>query len=418
MTGQNHARGLAALLIAVSAAVSMAAEAASRPDEVGRLRPVAVPTGLTSFRDGLRAGQEAFAKPAEGSGTVHPGAMVATLDTPGGKLAVAVDAADREAKMPDIVRLDFSGRGRFEGAPVARLTAEPRGSDPFHANIGPDMLTVQRDGVDVPVRAEGHYYRSGSYRQIRLVLVCVREGTCDFGGSVRNVRLVDRTYNLAVNDPPRFARRNGRPVCESRGDSLTIERADSTVPQQGPHQADVGQPILLDGRWYTFTISDDQTRITARPLAEPLGTLRIDHDHWWVNLVGDGRYLSIDSGDRTVPLPAGTYEVVRGGHLIHGDSSGTMMWANPGNVEPVMVTVKPGETATAVVGGPVTLRVKPTVQGRTVQMDLERMDVSGLPITDLTRNIKGVNVYYVTNPRMKVTDANGTVVHTGTFEYG
>jgi len=58
---------------------------------------------------------------AEGCGTVHPRARVATLAARGLKSTVALDSAGADANHSDVVRFDFTGTCRFRGAPTLPL---------------------------------------------------------------------------------------------------------------------------------------------------------------------------------------------------------------------------------------------------------------------------------------------------------
>ena len=57
----------------------------------------------------------------EGCGTVRRRAWVARLVAGGIKVSVALDSIEADAEHPDVVRLDFAGTCRFQGAPTMPL---------------------------------------------------------------------------------------------------------------------------------------------------------------------------------------------------------------------------------------------------------------------------------------------------------
>ncbi len=63
-----------------------------------------------------------FSKADEDMGAVNPHAVVSTANAPFGTIWVAVDSTSAEAGMPDVLRIDFSGQGKFDKAVAVELS--------------------------------------------------------------------------------------------------------------------------------------------------------------------------------------------------------------------------------------------------------------------------------------------------------
>ncbi|NLF32906.1 MAG: hypothetical protein GX591_18715 [Planctomycetes bacterium] len=402
---------VAALLIA--AATAAAADDAVTAD----LRPGVAKPELRLRRDAVYLVDNTFAKPAEGAGTVHAGAMTAARRDAKVRIAVAIDATTPEAPAPDVLRLDFTGQGRFEGAPVVPLKSYPMGGGSFYAPFGPELITVQRGGEILPVWVEGFYNRSRGQRSLWLETATAREGICRFGDRSCAVQVLDGSLNLAVNDRTAFARDHDHRSIGTIGDTLAIDVGDGSFAADTVVRAFVGQPVQVDGRWYRVTVADDQKSLSAAPWTGPLGHLRIDHDDWWCLLIGDDSAVVVRGGRQDVPVPAGTYEVVEGRQILRGQRPGSLAWEAERNVAAATVTIEAGRTAVLAVGAPIALKVRAAVDGRRVSMDLEQLDAAGLPVSGITVG-DAARGRRPPAPRLTVTDADGKIVHRGTFDYG
>jgi len=398
--------------VAVLVVVSVAAGA------VGELKPVEVETAKRLTYEQFSARTDDFGKAGPDAGTVHPKVVVATLRSGGVTIAAAIDADAPDAPGANVLRLDLTGEGRFADALTVPL--RPRAESPssyFMVDVGPAVVTVVRDGVSLPVTVEGLYYkrRGNRYRYLRLSLLTAREGVCDFGGKTRRVRVVDCTNDLTVNTPSRLGSKKGRPEIAAHGDTILVDLGGGTFSSETTAKAMVGQPVLVDGRWYDMKVSDDQKRLTAAPLKKPTGMLHVDQGKWWIRLLSADRLVAFQAGPKPVPVPAGSYEIVSGGHEYFAPTPGVLLLDNK-NVEPVIVKIEPGKTAELPFGSPVMLRIKTKVVGRKVSMDLVQADSAGLNVKALV--VGADRMPPRPAPRLKVLDAAGNIVHRGNFEYG
>jgi beta-lactamase regulating signal transducer with metallopeptidase domain len=162
--------------------------------EVGVLRPVAVeldphllawgayergpfyrPDSICQPQK-LRATSMVTDKPDPGSGTVNPRAVTMTVKTVWGEVKVAIDSLDPEAKLPDVARFDFTGKGVFDDGFVTPLIKQDGelGGGPFHIQLTPVTFQVPFGDKTIPVCVIGDY--SHYRRPPRVLLLCLGTG--------------------------------------------------------------------------------------------------------------------------------------------------------------------------------------------------------------------------------------------------
>ena len=157
------------LALTVVLAGSLAAMAAVATGDVGNLTPVA-----NNPNAGIDGGAlcdcqtEGFKAPAPDSGTVNPKAEVAFAKYKDTVVAVALDSQKPDAAAMDCVRLDFSGKGNFKGAPVVDLKAAPPTTQPAATQPG-DVLLFQGsfDGANVQAVRDGRTFPVTVHGEIR-----------------------------------------------------------------------------------------------------------------------------------------------------------------------------------------------------------------------------------------------------------
>ncbi len=396
--------------------------------EVGTLRPVACDgkSSQQSYQP-LTAGTDDFAKAGADSGTVNPLATVAKCRGANTSVWVAIDSSHPGAKMPDVIRLDFSGEGRFQDALVAPLKMQSSGGGVYGV-IDPVTVTINRNGVALPVRVDGHYYKHSDYRTLRVNVQTVREGLCDFGGKVRPVRVVDGDNNLTLPDKLEMGPVAGRLGVIALGDTLLVDIGGGNPTFEKVARAAYGHPVLVDGRWYDVTVSEDASTVAAAAVGPKTGYIQVDHDSYWLRLASKDRVITWDGGRDPVPVPAGQYEIVASGQIVLDSDQtkevGVVMCRSRAQTgPPVKVTVTAGETLKLASGSPVTVRIVEDTRyarasGRrsVVRLTLEQRDAAGMIISDL---VLGDNRMPPTRPvTFRVVDAAGKTVHRGTMEYG
>ena len=383
--------------------------------DVGDLTPVPSEPNLSLQRADLRAGPRNFANRTDGDGTISRHAVIATFRLPSGPpLKVAIDSKSADAKAPEVIRMDFTGEGKFQDTPVVPLVAHQSGRN-FHARIGPATIQVQRNGKSIPVRVSGQYNKGAGYRNLSLRLATALQGDCRFGDKTYRVRIIDCDNNLQCRDKAKTSTRRGKVTGIRMGDTLAVDTGEGKFGESVATSF-YGQPVLVDGTWYDVTVSPDGTKVTAEPSNIKSAILKIPHDKWQISLAGKKSILVLSGSQEAVEIPADFYTIVD--FQQYGEvKDGFRAQLTTGREELSRGRAKTfnapeGETAEPVVGTPLVASIKAKVRRRAVQMDFRIVDASGASV-DLSLG-GGSQV----TPKLEVRDATGKKVHTGKFEYG
>lgn len=100
---------------------------------------------------------------------------------------MAIDSDSADVKQPDLVRIDFSGQGKFDKddknsvLPLKAREGFAGSTDVYVAEIGPKLLQMSREGKTIPVTVWGTYQKVSRSRYIYLYVCAAIEGKCKFG---------------------------------------------------------------------------------------------------------------------------------------------------------------------------------------------------------------------------------------------
>ena len=356
------------LTLAVLTALTHAAEPVKR---------VACDSGLVMELHRIRGTGARSPRRTPGDGIVHPKASVAKLRNVKPAILVAIDAADPDAKVLDLLRFDFSGTGRFAGKPVVKIKGNLTTKRWIQRGFDPVTLKVTRGKRTIPVTIKGSYTRSsnndhGLYLQFGTAL----ESACDFGGKRRKVRLVDGNANLNCTD-------KAAPARNSEG----INRHDTVVVYGDgePVKGYYGHPVLVDGVWYDVALTADGKTIAAKPTTAKMSMLKISQQDWDARLIGSRHILNIQGSTKPVAIPADRYTVKMFRQRSAPDAKGRttsfdLTWVQSRGKPYRTFQADAGKTVQVTIGAPLTTRINATVDGRTVNLTLNVTDVSGAPV--------------------------------------
>ena len=392
-----------AILLTMVAASSLA-QAASEP-----VKPVACDPSLVMEPRSIRVYGFHPAKRQPGSGIVHPKAVIAKLPGTGMPVYVAIDSNDPDIETLDLLRLDFSGTGKFAG----KLTASMRLPGPVkrgrRASIGPWVLAVTRDGKNIPITVKGSYItHSDTDHQLRLQLGTALESTCTFGSKRRRVCLVDGSTNLTCTDR---AARAAKPGGLNSHDTVVVYDDDNS-----PIKGYYGHPILVDGTWYDVALSADGAKITVRATDVEMATLKIAQQKWTARLFGEKYILNFSGSDKPIVIPADRYTIGQFRQLSAPNEKGRtgsfgLTWLRNyrkrGQKDKKFRAVA-GETVEVSIGTPLTARADASVDGRTVKLTFTVLDVSGAKVDRVV--LPSGNW---AQPKFRILNGKGKVVHSG-----
>lgn len=411
MTSTRLIPGMCIMLLAVGATAGQVTPVACDPSDALDNQPFYSMGGSSS-------------KPAEGSGAVHTKAVVMMFHTPGGRISVAVDSAKPDAKGPDTLRFDFTGKGLFVDAPTMALKPMAgRGPQGYYqATFGPETIQAPLPGGRVPVMVRGQYYKfvqgggatAEAHRQMSLYMGTAVEGKGRFGKRVLPVRIIDGNANLKTGDAWRTVGRSPRV-----GDTLAIDFGDGSFTED-VRKGCYGSPIEVDGVWYSVGLSPDGKKLAVAPIDVKLGKIQIKQPKWSCMLVGKTHLLRLSGGAEPVTVPVDTYMVTRYEQWGAETASGGRAHLSctdftTRGADKALVAVTAGKTAKVDVGSPLTASITATPRANgVVSLALSLVDSSGRTVNDLSLG----NGRRPTAPKVTVRDAEGKTVYSSSLEYG
>jgi hypothetical protein len=356
-----------------------------------------------------------FANAPKDCGTANPHAVVGTINSPY-KVSVAIDSRNAEGKAPDVVRLDFTGTGKFDGKSMVPLKATEETVGPNKSpvmEIGPGTVSVNRDGKEYLVSVHGKYVAvdqgGGTFRQLVLQMAAATEGQCDFGNNSHKVRLVDTTGSLSFTEPGRVAKiaNPGAPPSVT-GDTVMIDTGDGSFTSTV--KAFYGQPAMVDGKWYIVKASDDLAKVSAAAADISSGTIRINHPFWTATFVGTKYHQTIAGNANAVTLPADTYTITDYVERPDAKSKATL----PVAVAAKKIEVAAGKNLDVAIGSPLEATLAVGIGDGTVTFNLKCIDAGGSAVA-YTTNEKGERP---PAPSFTVIDSSGKQVYQATLAYG
>ena len=383
----------------------------------GELTPVACEADLALGIQPVYVQGTGFKPGQADSGLVSSLARVGTISGTGWSFQLAIDSSTADAKAPDVVRLDFTGKGNFAGAPTAALKPMPSSEGLFRATFGPVEVKAAVNGMQVPMMVSGQYINlnSGQYRQLQLTLGTAMHGKCRFGDRELAVRIVDGDNNLQPGNAWQ-KRAFGKNVAVVTGDTVAVDLGDGKFAKD-VRKACYGSPVEVGGKWYEVTVSQDGKQVSAKQVELASGKVHIDHPKWSCMLIGDKLILPLEGSAEPVAVPAGAYVMRSYEEFSAPNDKGQRARLTVG-IPPAgkssEVTVEAGKTAQIAIGSPLNATVKAVKQAQQVMLSLVLTDAAGRQITGLATYDGSMPPA----PQITVKDAAGAQVYQNTLEYG
>lgn len=396
--------------------------------EEGVLTPVAIePSTIPSLGQsrGELIGYQ-FGKPGGDSGTVSSRAVMTTLQTMFSPIAVAIDSTEPDAVKPEVVRIDFTGEGKFADAVVARL--KPSGEGRYE--ILPTAGEVRREELTVPVMVSGVYYNmsQGPFRQMTLRVSTGLQGQCRFGDTVRTVRAIDLTGNLYIGGMTSVPFRRGALAGQPSGDMVVVADANGSFERPSAVGL-VGRNVFLDGKAYKLEISEDGKRIKAQELEVQTGRINLGDKPCQATLVSKDYIIQIqrdklgDAKGGPITLPVDRYaflsytqtdlkqreQTADDGLKAIATGSPTVLQLT-GVGTSAAFDVEAGKTLEPAVGCPLEATAEVRQTGRETTFTLKVADRMGNRVENLTAGRA--------EPIVEVFDEKGEKIHSGKMAYG
>ena len=323
---------------------------------------------------------------------------------------VAIDSAKADATAPDLIRLDFSGKGKFKGAPTAGIKLRPAQKNVTMGTIGPVVVVAKRDGRSIPVAVRGTYWKQARNRGLSLTVTSAVEGSCKFGAKTYPVRVIDGNGNLKFSDalkPPY------RPSTMMPFDRVVVGTDDGKFSSAAATSY-VGQPIFVDGKLYSVDVSD--MKVQAAPMKIASGSVKVDAPRWNCTLIGKKYYLSLSGGKDPISVPVDEY--VTANYAVFTGSDPRKRCAairGYGSLRGGKAfTVGSGQSVDLLIGAPIEAKVSASKRAGKVNMNLIMTDALGGRISGITTS-EGKRP---PAPSIEVVDKTGKIVYTAKLAYG
>jgi hypothetical protein len=395
---------------------------------------------------------------------------VAKLGT--GQFGFVLDAKNEDSRGYDRLYFDLNGNGDLtDDKPIDALARDSSRGYPdnyaHHEYPRVDLkVPIEGQSLDYSFRLTVYKYTSSDYSfaSASLSAAAYREGEITLEGKKRRVALLDYNGNGRFDDVthiPGNISYSGGGIYSEMGDVLLIDaEADATQDRSGEKGRQyVSKLATLDGKFYDLEISPagDQLTLNLSPLKigyvtnpnGPYGAM-IYGDHGFLAIQGEpGKPVAVPEGDWRLlsydisitgwkPPPAkdeeeqaepqGLLDALskaltqsdepdeRPGEPRYGPR-GTCTVSAHGTDKCERVAVRGGQTATLPFGPP----YKPVLTSHTtrwrgntpVSISLSLIGSGGGAVSHLV-----VDGYRPPQPKLTITDPEGEVVETGTFEYG
>ncbi len=397
----------------------LAVAGAAFGEEVGKLQYVDSPS-ISSPAIYIQG--RIFFQDKSAPGLVNSQARIARFGSDSTPMVMAIDSSKADAKAPDLMRLNFFGKVDFKDAPTVPLQIRPTGSDKtFHAVIPPTVIKIKDKGKTIPITVKGIYRKTESYRFARLQFGLVVQGKCKFGDKIYTVRISDRNGNFNFNstDCPKLIGGKIRGI-RGRGinaDSVAIDISDGK--SKAPVVAFLGQPVLVDGKWYKLEFTSSSMKIRAALVKVGTGMIKVDHDNWSATLIGAKHLLNVKGGREPIAVPADEYAIANYSELTAPGAKGrpgkiSVGWRLRDGQKAKIVAVPAGKTTDVAVGSTLQAEVEVKQYSGTVRLNLKLTDANSGAVESLSlpggRRPKA--------PKVTVYDAEGNEVYKCTLEYG
>jgi len=222
-------------------------------------------------------------------------------------VAVAFDSTEPDSPHFDVLRIDTTGRGDFNGAAVVprSLIQDFPAKESYRYHFEDYGVSLSLMDRQILAWIDLYYLAGGTGPHLQYRGGTSAEGRCQFGDKVYWIRFVDANSTLRVTDEPRLVSAWGRDHIE--GDYIYVYTHGENLVRASLGY--YGQPIQVDGQWWNVRIAGDGQHVTAEPYQGPLTRLQLKHPFWRLMLLGKNSILNVSGGEESVAVPAGQYTV-------------------------------------------------------------------------------------------------------------
>lgn len=406
---------------AIAALVTLAL--AGGPAPAGEARPVSAELDQAVYAP-LAMGTADRDARDQAKGLTHPKAHIIRFDIGGVNLALAMDAADPDAPLPDRFLLVEGDDLDFRDARELKAETFIESEQFVGIKLLPVELSPMIEGREVKLHLAGIAQLDRKWKQGMAAFQAVSavEARCDLGGKALAVRVIDGNLNHRYGDPPTGPTRTS-PFAQ--GDTILVA-GDTGAFTNPARKVFVGQPIFVNGQWFRIDVDPNGTRIDARPAEVVAGRLHLPHGQWSLIARRGNSFVHLGGGNSPRPLPAGEYSVQLFRQRLGDPNDGGPAWllaraaGRPGDGGKAL-SVEAGATSKLALGTPITgrLEVRPGRgrEGQTLISLTQVKTAGGLMVAALARSPSSI-WERIDPPQVVITDAEDIQVHKADLEYG
>ena len=376
----------------------------------------------------------ALATPPSPTNLVHPDALAQNMELPNqASVFVAIDGETKDAKILDVLRLDFTGDGTFNDAVRVKLDLSPAKEITtgnryyFGFNFGPLPVVLRINGADFPTMLRGSYRPSAVLKDGKIRPPCVSihtnlavQGVCQFDQKTHAIRIFDRDDDGRCGHPAKPL--DNTPFTGQRkpfGDTFMIDFGDGSFGGTvGEYYW--GQPFCVDDKWYELKLSEDGKKVQAIPLeGTKSGRIALTAPKWELILTGKDSFLHIFGGPQGAAVPVGEYYLTGLWEWSAPDAQGRCARIEYGPYATEKMVVVEGKETHVFAGEPIHAKIH---VGRTserkgqkkISLKMKVQSQHGALVEDI-RPFEGENL---AEPKIEVVDASGKTVLQANLHYG